>query len=1098
MIRLLLLVGFLALVGAREGQKCSLYDLSFNGPQLNGPAHGEDPAEWYKQMLECRAASLDMIGYNGGAFRYGRLNWTQSAFAVPMVQGYDRFLYDGGNWTVDRLLDDLKERYGGADAVLLWPTYTNLGIDDRNQLDMYRSLPGGLDAVRKATQQFHAAGVEVLWSFNPWDTGTRNETRGSNATGTEAFVRILADEIADGINGDTLSFVPEDWWNASLADDWPIAFEPEGGGSVPSLNWETMSVCHCKYTELSQTVDHYKWLESRRMTSVRDRWSKDHTDALHFAWFNAVGFETTESNWGTWNGITPRDGETIRRAFTALRFFVRRGVTVAPGVWRPHAPGAINQGVFVSQFTAPNATLWLLVNRANASHGSGPQLNLPPSPRGSAYDCWRGAPLAVSDNGTVSFELDARGFGCVYVAAAGAGLGADPDLAAFLATMARLTERGPISAFSSAWTYLEQEMVPHSRTAPINGTQARGGAMVRVPGAAFRFATKGVEDQGTDAFGGDTQFPWESSPRLNHPPVFIPVEEFWIDSAPVVAAAYAEYLESTQYAPADPYRFLHNWNGSRTAPAALADRPVTYVSMREAREYCAWAGKRLPTAWEWQFAAQGLDGRMYPWGNSTPAECDGAAGKPCMPKVTVGPKIPGAERVGAHSPQGDSPYGLVDMVGNVWQYTSEFRDPHSRGVILRGSSNYRAGLDGVAGSHWYFPPALKLNSHNKYMLMDDSYERAGTLGFRCAADAQTPCAPEQDAACVRWSGPPLPRPVLSARGVEDWAHFAWQGNSSFIVRAAKGSGAIEDVRPICAGGSFAAAPASDVEFSWTGGTEPAPNASGVSAGLVSACGFEIMTTIRAGGLQTFVVYGGGGAAVSATVGEGKVSEPRVQRPADARANAVFHVSVDAAEGTSIRIRWAPTGQAAPRAPVRNNFTAFSGRVCGGSNGGGTSLGPAKPAPNGTEDGCKALCESDPRCACANFDGKMCELVSECQPSMCALAPGTMSVLFRNYISHQGLNCYGGHGAVNIDQEPVQNSTELSCAERCEADPACTGTQFNTMKKWCWKRKDFDLKLCEQGGSEVFSERPSEAPQFPSLYAVQLVRGPAPELPGYTR
>ena len=69
------------------------------------------------------------------------------------------------------------------------------------------------------------------------------------------------------------------------------------------------------------------------------------------------------------------------------------------------------------------------------------------------------------------------------------------------------------------------------------------------------------------------------------------------------------------------------------------------------------------------------------------------------------------------------------MVGSVWQYTDEFRDDHTRAVILRGGSNYRP-----SGSKWYFPNAPELDVHNKYFLFDDAYERAGTIGFRCVVD----------------------------------------------------------------------------------------------------------------------------------------------------------------------------------------------------------------------------------------------------------------------------------------------------------------------------------------------------------------------------
>ena len=146
--------------------------------------------------------------------------------------------------------------------------------------------------------------------------------------------------------------------------------------------------------------------------------------------------------------------------------------------------------------------------------------------------------------------------------------------------------------------------------------------------------------------------------------------------------------------------------------------------MHDAISYCAAHGKRLPRSWEWLYAAQGLDGRAYPWG---------AADDPTgfrRPNETTGVKYPGPEAVDAHAPQGDSPFGVSDLVGNVWQYTDEVRDEHTRAVILRGGSNYRP-----SGSKWYFPNQIELNTHNKYFLFSDRYERAATIGVRCVKDA---------------------------------------------------------------------------------------------------------------------------------------------------------------------------------------------------------------------------------------------------------------------------------------------------------------------------------------------------------------------------
>ena len=89
---------------------------------------------------------------------------------------YRSTFYDpvAGRYTVDRYLDDLEKRYGGIDSVLIWPTYPNMGIDDRNQHDMIRSMPGGIAGVRQMVADFHKHGVRVLFPMMMWDQGTRD------------------------------------------------------------------------------------------------------------------------------------------------------------------------------------------------------------------------------------------------------------------------------------------------------------------------------------------------------------------------------------------------------------------------------------------------------------------------------------------------------------------------------------------------------------------------------------------------------------------------------------------------------------------------------------------------------------------------------------------------------------------------------------------------------------------------------------------------------------------------------------------------------------------------------------------------------------
>ena len=148
---------------------------------------------------------------------------------------------------------------------------------------------------------------------------------------------------------------------------------------------------------------------------------------------------------------------------------------------------------------------------------------------------------------------------------------------------------------------------------------------------------------------------------------------------------------------------------------------MTWVSIEDARAYCRWAGKRLPHEWEWQYAAQGSDERLYPWGNSWNAAA--------VPSPNKGRNVLPPADVEAH-PLGASPFGLLDLVGNVWQWTDEFVDEHTRAAALRGGSSYQP-----QSSHWYFPPSYRLDQHGKYLLLAPCKDRSACLGFRCVVDA---------------------------------------------------------------------------------------------------------------------------------------------------------------------------------------------------------------------------------------------------------------------------------------------------------------------------------------------------------------------------
>jgi formylglycine-generating enzyme required for sulfatase activity len=143
-----------------------------------------------------------------------------------------------------------------------------------------------------------------------------------------------------------------------------------------------------------------------------------------------------------------------------------------------------------------------------------------------------------------------------------------------------------------------------------------------------------------------------------------------------------------------------------------------YVSLEDARAYARWAGKRLPTEIEWQYAAQGADGRKYPWGSDFDStRCNNSLGR--------------TTPVDAY-PMGKSPFGVMDLIGNVWQLTNDVYDNGSYYLgIIRGGSYYNP-----TASVWYIKGGPQPADNPQILLMvSPGFDRSATVGFRCVKDA---------------------------------------------------------------------------------------------------------------------------------------------------------------------------------------------------------------------------------------------------------------------------------------------------------------------------------------------------------------------------
>lgn len=257
---------------------------------------------------------------------------------------------------------------------------------------------------------------------------------------------------------------------------------------------------------------------------------------------------------------------------------------------------------------------------------------------------------------------------------------------------------------------------------PKEMTGKDGAPMVLVPAGSFTMGTGEGEESGFSQFSRglfgspkrELSYPDEEPAHL------VELDAFFIDKFEVTTSLYRSFMNKSGRARP---RF---WTD--TIPVSQGEKPVVGVTWKAAQAYCGWAGKRLPTEAEWEKAARGTDGRLYPWGNEAPTKRHANFDKCCdFQDYGVLTNV-GSLRAGS------SPYGAYDMAGNVWEWVADWYDENYYGVSPdrnpKGPSQGKYKV--IRGGSWDDESRF-LRASDRYVR--DPWDGFNFIGFRCAQDA---------------------------------------------------------------------------------------------------------------------------------------------------------------------------------------------------------------------------------------------------------------------------------------------------------------------------------------------------------------------------
>lgn len=727
--------------------------------------------DWHTALKKCFQQKMlyEVNDFDNSLYRRSDLSYIRNAYTMHLMMAWNKDYYDNADssYHFASFLEKMKTLYGGDDVFAIWPTWPVLGLDQRTQWKLMEALPGGLQQQQKLAAIAHNMGTKYFISYNPWDDS-------DEASSLRQMNNMISNMDADGVVLDTKAEASKALQDAADKAKPGVILYSEGMAVPRDMQGIISGRVHndIYYPPLLNLNKLIKpdFAIFRVAEINKERIRREYASTL----FNGYGVEINVMR----PGIPEWVDDDYRFWGRCVRILKESSNNFKSDSLEFLIP-SVQDSIYVNKWPDVNKTVYTIFSLL--PQGFNAPLFKAEQRAGYHYvDLWNHESIQTQTvNGIVYVPVQLESFDKKYLGTNNEGaVSAIAQLPELLQTkmegdqlLITVTKGNNIKVWQGNPSYekhalqifshdtsfhlfqqfgrtegkyviqlfdntelIDEKIIYITPGTPLLVSESTRTAvtrttpidMVKIPAGAFTMhVTNGDE--------------FISYPKQEYPKS-MQLKSFYMDISPVTNRQFRVFLEAAHYHPADTTNFLKHWTGNNI-PSGEENFPVIYVSYEDAHAYATWAGKRLPSEAEWQYAAQTNDGRNWPWGNTV--KQSGGQQKNISTTLTlVDYGVPDSTLcntgdgklypVGKYA-KGANPYGVMDLVGSVWQLTSDhYQSDTYDYIILKGGSYYKPG-----GSWWYVQGGPKPLQYRQMLLrVSPGFERNGTVGFRCVKDAE--------------------------------------------------------------------------------------------------------------------------------------------------------------------------------------------------------------------------------------------------------------------------------------------------------------------------------------------------------------------------